>query len=186
MRKSLIWMALIAAGVLHSYAQEGPKAEISNGQIRAVLYLPDAQTGFYRSTRFDWSGVIASLKYRGHEYYGPWFHKVDGKVHDFEYDDSGVVASPLSASVGPAEEYQTDGKALGYDEAKGGGTFVKIGVGVLRKPLNETKYDHYKQYEIADSGKWTVNKSASSPLNSLKSFLTQARITRIDTRRPCD
>jgi hypothetical protein len=59
--------------------------------------------------------------------------------------------------VGPAEEYQTDGKALGYDEAKGGGTFIKIGVGVLRKPVDEVKYDHYKQYEIVNGGKWTVH-----------------------------
>jgi hypothetical protein len=162
MLKPPIWIAIIAAGALHAYAQDGPKAEISNGQIRAVIYLPDAQTGFYRSTRFDWSGVVASLKYRGHEYYGPWFHKVDPKVRDYEYDDSGVVASPVSASVGPAEEYQTDGKGLGYDEAKPGGTFVKIGVGVLRKPLNETKYDHYEQYEIADNGKWTVNKRSGA------------------------
>ena len=41
-----------------------PEAQISNGQIRAKLYLPDARRGFYRSTRFDWSGVIASLEYQ--------------------------------------------------------------------------------------------------------------------------
>ena len=38
-----------------------PQAEISNGQIHAKLYLPDPQKGYYRATRFDWSGVISSL-----------------------------------------------------------------------------------------------------------------------------
>lgn len=154
-----IWMAVIAAGPLQSYALEPPKAEISNGQIQAVIYLPDPESGFYRSTRFDWSGIVGSLKYQGHEYYGPWFHSVDPRVRDYKYDDSGVIASSVSAAMGPAEEYETDGKALGYDEAKGGGTFIKIGVGVLRKPADDVKYDHYKQYAIADPGKWSVHRS---------------------------
>ena len=50
-----------------------PEATISNGQVTAKIYLPDPQRGFYRSTRFDWSGMIASLEYGGHQYYGPWF-----------------------------------------------------------------------------------------------------------------
>jgi hypothetical protein len=32
-----------------------PEAQISNGQITAKMYLPDARNGYYRSTRFDWS-----------------------------------------------------------------------------------------------------------------------------------
>ena len=63
-----IWIALLAAGPPQIVALEPPKAEISNGQIRAVVYLPDAQSGFYRSTRFDWSGIVGSLKFGGHEY----------------------------------------------------------------------------------------------------------------------
>ena len=41
-----IWIALITVGPLQILALEPPKAEISNGQIRAVVYLPDAQSGF--------------------------------------------------------------------------------------------------------------------------------------------
>ncbi len=33
-------------------------------------HLPDAENGMYRATRFDWSGVIGSVKYKGHEYLG--------------------------------------------------------------------------------------------------------------------
>src|ERR1044071_10252427 len=122
----------LAMGILS--AADAPTAEIKSDQIKATLYLPDAKNGFYRSTRFDWSGVIASLEYKGHNYYGPWFHKTDPNVYDFEYRGDEVVASPFSASMGPTEEFQTNGKALGWDEAKPGGTFIKIGVGVLRKP----------------------------------------------------
>ena len=37
---------------------ESPQVEITNGLIKARLYLPDANNGYYRATRFDWSGII--------------------------------------------------------------------------------------------------------------------------------
>jgi len=135
-------------------ATDIPQAEITNEMIRVKLYLPDAKYGYYRATRFDWSGVIANLEYSGHNYYGPWFYRVDPKVHDFDYEDPGVVVAPCAAIVGPAEEFQTNGTALGWGEAKAGGTFIKIGVGVLRK--DDGNYDHLKLYEIVDPGKWAV------------------------------
>src|SRR6202030_1244655 len=62
----------------------------------------------------------------------------------------------------PAEEFVTDETLpLGYREAKAGGTFVKVGVGVLRKP-DEPDYDRFKTYEIVDGGKWTVKKGPVS------------------------
>ncbi|HXJ40293.1 MAG TPA: hypothetical protein VNH18_13520 [Bryobacteraceae bacterium] len=130
---ALLSCAAAAPGPLP--AAEPPNAGISNGQITAKDYLPDPNNGFYRSTRFDWSGAIASLEYKGHNFYGPWFYKTDLAVYDLGYDDKGVVSAPFTAMVGPSEEFNTDGTALGFAEAKPGGTFVKIGVGVLRKPL---------------------------------------------------
>ena len=59
--------------------------------------------------------------------------------------------------MGPVEEFQTNGSALGYDEAKAGETFVKIGVGALRKPA-EPAYRQFSTYEIADAGHWSVVK----------------------------
>jgi hypothetical protein len=141
-------------------AADPPQAEITNGLIRVKLYLPDAGSGYYRATRFDWSGVIASLEYKGHNYYGPWFNRVDPKVHDFTYEGAEIVASPCTGITGPAEEFQTNGSALGWDEAKAGGTFIKIGIGVLRK--DEGSYDPYKLYEIVDAGKWSVRKHSDS------------------------
>jgi len=131
-----------------------PQASITNGQIHVKLYLPDARHGYYRATRFDWSGAIAGLEYHGHNYYGPWFDGVDPTVHDFAYQGTKVIASPCTADSGPVEEFQTNGAALGWAEAKPGGTFVKIGVGVLRK--DDANYDFVKLYQIVDPGKWTV------------------------------
>ena len=160
MRKTIgIALLGLAAGLLP--AADFPSAQITNGEIRAKIYLPDRNNGFYRSTRFDWSGVIGSLTYKGHDFYGAWFQKIDPAVYDFNYDDRGVVSAPFTAMVGPGEEFNTDGKAVGFDEAKVGGTFIKIGVGVLKKP-DDSRYDHSKTYEIVDPGKWTVKKNRDS------------------------
>ena len=37
-------------------AADYPEAQISNGVLQVKLLLPDAQKGYYRGTRFDWSG----------------------------------------------------------------------------------------------------------------------------------
>jgi hypothetical protein len=120
-----------------------PQVEISNDLLRAKLYLPDPERGYYRGTRFDWSGVIASLKYEGHDYFGPLFDQHDPKVHD--------------NIRGPVEDFRTNNGGLGYDEAKPGDTFIKIGVGVLRKP-EERRYNQSRYYEIVNSGKWRSRK----------------------------
>jgi hypothetical protein len=139
-----------------------PQAEIDNGILKAQFYLPDARKGFYRGTRFDWSGVIGSLEYKGHRYYGPWFTKTDPAVTDFIYQGADIIAGPCSAAVGPVEEFSTDDKALGYDDAKPGGTFIKIGVGVLRKPRDGGNYNRFHLYEIVDPGTWNVRTTRTS------------------------
>lgn len=135
-------------------ASAPPQAEIANSVLKAKLYLPDAANGFYRGTRFDWSGVVGDLAYEGHHYYGDWFTQTDPTVSDFVYRDAEIVAGPCSAITGPVEEFEV----LGYEEAKPGGTFLKIGVGLLRKP-DEKPYTAYRLYEIVDGGKWSVKKS---------------------------
>lgn len=153
--------ALVAASVVLSIkllpAADFPSAAITNGQIRSKVYLPDAKRGYYRGTRFDWSGVIYSLQYKGHDYYGPWFQKMDPKVHDFVYEGPEIIAGPCSAITGPVDEFGQ----LGWEEAKPGGTFVKIGIGVLEKP-DEGRYDNYRLYKVVDPGRWTIGKSRDS------------------------
>jgi hypothetical protein len=142
-------------------AESPPQAEIANGLIRARLYLPDANTGFYRGTRFDWSGVIGRLEFAGHDYYPTWFQRTDPDVHDFIYQGNDIVAGLCTAITGPAEEFVANGKGLGFDEAKAGGTFIKIGVGVLRRP-DDRPYDPYRLYPLQDGGQWTVAKRAEA------------------------
>jgi hypothetical protein len=137
--------------------QAPPQWQIANSLMRVKLYLPDAAKGFYRGTRFDWSGVVSDLEFAGHSYYGEWFTQTDPAVSDFIYQGSEIVAGPCSAITGPVEEFAP----LRYDEAKPGGTFVKIGVGALRKP-DDSPYSGYRLYEIVDGGKWSIQTSADA------------------------
>jgi hypothetical protein len=138
-----IWPALLLLTLGQIADVQFPQAEISSSGIRATLYLPDAQSGYYRGTRFDWSGVIASLAWNGHTFFGQWFERYDPKLHD--------------AITGPVEEFLTKDAGLGYDEAKPGETFVRIGVGALRKP-DEPAYRRFATYDIVDPGAWKVDK----------------------------
>jgi hypothetical protein len=148
------------AGIWNPPAGDVPQTEITNGELHVKLFLPDTRQGYYRGTRFDWAGVIAALEYKGHNYYGRWYNRVDPKAYDFQYEGAEIVASTCSGVTGPVEEFQTNQSALGFDEAKVGGTFIKIGVGVLRK--DSAKYDAYKQYEIVDPGKRKVETHGDS------------------------
>jgi len=118
-----------------------PEAAIANKVIKATIYLPDKDKGYYQGTRFDWAGNIPSLKVNGHEYFGQWFEKYSPEIHD--------------AIMGPVEEFT----ALGYMEAKPGETFVKIGVGVLTKP-DDKAYAFARLYPVVNHGKWTVKKKS--------------------------
>jgi hypothetical protein len=126
-------------------AADYPEAQISNRILQVNLLLPDAQKGYYRGTRFDWSGAISSLQFQGHEYFGKWFDRYDPKIHD--------------AIQGPVEEFLTNGMGLGYEETKTGESFVKIGVGAVRKP-EEPAFRQFNTYDITDNGKWTIRTGA--------------------------
>lgn len=125
-----------------------PKASISNGLVNAVVYLPDAKDGYYRGSRFDWSGVIGCLAYKGHTYFGVWFPHYDPYLHD--------------AITGPVEEFRSGFESsIGYDQARPGELFVKPGVGVLRK-IDDKPYHFATPYPLVDGGKWTVHARRSS------------------------
>jgi hypothetical protein len=157
--------AILAMPVAFGIASGGgsqyhPQAEISNGELRAKLFLPDGHRGFYQGTRFDWAGVVSSLEYKGHNYYGQWYTRSDPRVHDFAFEGPDIVTSTCCTIMGPVEEFKSNEKALGFDDAAVGGTFIKIGVGVLRK--DSAEYDVFKQYQVVDPGKWTVKTHADS------------------------
>ena len=136
----LMLLALVQAG---TPPPDAPTATIAHGRLKASLYLPDSKSGYYRGARFDWAGQVSSLTWKGHEYFGQWFDSYDPTLHD--------------AIQGPVEEFLTaDASSIGYAEAAAGGTFVRIGIGVLRKPAGETSLQRFGRYEIVDNGKWTT------------------------------
>jgi len=118
-------------------AADYPRATISNAAVTVEFMLPDPEKGSYHGTRFDWSGIISSLTYKGHQYFGQWYPEHDPKIHD--------------AITGPVEEFLSNDAGLGYAEAKPGGLFVRIGVGAVRKP-DEKAYRRFETYEIVDAG----------------------------------
>lgn len=124
-----------------------PLADISNGLIHARLYLPDTATGYYRSTRFDWSGVMPELTYKGHtflgQWYPDWFPKYTPTLHD--------------AILGPVESFSP----LDYDKAGPGSDFVQIGVGLLTRP-DTTRYSPFRYYHIHNPGTWKITPSKST------------------------
>ena len=101
------------------------------------LRLHEPGDGFYAGIRFDRCGVFGSLLFHGVEMAGPWFSRYEPAMHD--------------AVQGPAEEFS----AIGFDEARPGEAFLKIGVGLLRRP-DDAPYDRFRLYEIVDPGRWEV------------------------------
>ena len=115
---------------------------IGNNSLTITLHAPDGADGYYRGTRFDWAGVFGSIEYRGCNYSEPWFEQYSPLMHD--------------AVCGPAEEFSP----VGWDEVAVGETFLKIGVGVLKKM--EGPYDRFKLHDIVDPGVRTVYATADS------------------------
>jgi hypothetical protein len=133
---------LLLAAVPLAAVQAGdyPKTVLRNGVLALTVYLPDTRKGFYRGSRFDWSGVIGNVEFAGHKVFEPW----KDKHNPANFDDI----------VGPAEEFGT-GSPLGYAEAKVGETFLKIGIGELEKPKEEG-YRFYYNYPIRRPGVWEM------------------------------
>jgi hypothetical protein len=142
--RSLALTLITAATALSA---EVPRANLSNGVLSLQIDLPDPDKGYYRGTRFDWSGQISRLSYAGHEYFGQWFPRYDPKLHD--------------AIMGPVEEFRSRDGGVGFAEAAVGGAFLRIGVGVVRRP-DAAEFQPFRTYDIVDPGKWTVKKGEHS------------------------
>ena len=117
-----------------------PKQALTNGIIDMSVYLPDQTRGYYRGSRFDWSGVIERVDYAGHHFYSPLHPTHDPKGHD--------------SISGPAEEFGMYAP-MGYEEASVGESFIKVGVGLLRKDSEEA-YQFYKNYDVVQPGNWQI------------------------------
>lgn len=153
-RRAIAAQALLYTGmVAHAQTAPGcaslphgdhPHMRLRRGPMTAVVFLPDAVNGYYRGSRFDWSGIVGCVSLNGHTFFGEWFKHYEPTIND--------------AVTGPAEEFRRSTSELGYDEAGPDGTFLKIGVGVLRR-VDDAPYRFGGDYPIVDHGVWTVTRS---------------------------
>ncbi|MEM1416733.1 MAG: hypothetical protein AAGH15_17680 [Myxococcota bacterium] len=123
-----------------------PTRTLDNGEVRVTLALPDAERGYYRGSRFDWSGVILQVEHRGHTFCQPLHERHDPLGHD--------------AITGPAGELGLT-EPLGYTEARPGESFLKIGVGRLEKRANEP-YAFDGAYRLIEPGTWSIEHSPTA------------------------
>lgn len=161
-----------------------------DGDLEVVVYLPvgvkPTESTYYVSSRFDHSSMIGSMKRRTHQL-------IDGKLvkqdhflfggelwrrpHNSQFPESGIG---IAAEFGVGDDGAFcffrcgwDGKnditngLLGYDEARNGEPFLKIGVGALIKgscPACDST-DNYRfnsPYEFAELPQWHILQSTSN------------------------
>lgn len=131
-------LALLFLAFSFSYAEQYKIARITNGEIEAYVCVADNRAEqYYRGVRFDPTGVVLSLKAKGHIYFGGVY-----PIHNPECFDS---------ISGPVEEYLI----VGYNEAKVGEDFLKIGVGMLEKK-SDKKYNFIEDFKLKNAGKRSV------------------------------
>lgn len=99
---------------------------------RLQWWIYGPEEGSYGGTRFDHSGLTASLAVDGVECCGPWYGAHNPLVHD--------------AVRGPAEEF---GPVFTEE-----GPLLKIGVGLLDAP--GSGYNRFQLYPVLDAGEWQV------------------------------
>ncbi|MGD0090880.1 MAG: hypothetical protein ABSE73_13260 [Planctomycetota bacterium] len=121
-----------------------PAQILAGGGLKLTVYLPDAQKGYYRGPRFDWSGMVARAEYKGHTFFADW--RTPHNPANWEH------------GIGPAEEFSMEDPP-GYKEAKAGETYMKIGVGLLKKE-SAAAYAFYKANPIVKPGEWNVTSGA--------------------------
>jgi len=148
---SSVWL-LLAISLCEVHADEEmildhyPHVVLSNGIIETSVFLPDAREGFYRSSRFEWSGMIWQLTYKNHTYF-----TLRTQPHDPESAGHGTSLAE-EFSIGTSREIPQR-----YTEAKPGETFMKIGVGNLEKSAGAKSYNFSTPYKIVDSGTWKTS-----------------------------
>jgi hypothetical protein len=117
-----------------------PMHTLKKGDLAVTIYLPDAEKGYYRGTRFDWSGLVGQATYKGHTFFGPW-----KSTHDPEYaEDADAIAEEFGIQEPPS-----------FSEAKAGEPFIKIGVGILERP-DDKPYNFMHPYKIVKAGDWEI------------------------------
>ncbi|MBI1387826.1 MAG: hypothetical protein GC154_05210 [bacterium] len=135
--------AAVFAAMMLSLVTHGadyPSVTLNNGSLEMLLYPPDAASGYYRGSRFEWSGVIQQVKYAGYTVFGDWKATHDPRNHD--------------DVNGPVGEFGMK-TPLGYTDASVGGPFLKIGIGLLTKK-DRNAYSFAGNHALKQVYDWSV------------------------------
>ena len=118
---------------------------LSNQSMAISVALPAAD-GTYCGTRFSWAGIISEVTWGEHHLFGPWQPGVLAPdLHDNVTGTAGEFGMGIAGMPPP----------LGFEEAAPGDGFVKIGVGVLRRP-DDQPYQFHGTYALVEAPAWTV------------------------------
>jgi hypothetical protein len=123
-------------GVASGYVE----GSLSSRFLKARFYLPDPEKGYYRGTRFDWSGLVSRVDYGTHTFFCEFKEQHDPLNHD--------------DVCGTAEEFGITSPSS-YDRARAGEPFMKIGIGVLER-ADGTDYKFWLRYKIQKPGEWRI------------------------------
>lgn len=110
------------------YTTEQDKLILQNNRLKVELAQPGI---FYNGARFDHNGFITGVT-------------LDAR-HTFCVPESPVKGEG-SGGCGLCGEFGID-EAIGYEETKVGGYFLKIGVGLLKKP-DDKPYNFFHNYKF--------------------------------------
>lgn len=114
--------------------KEKKKMKLSNG-VLTVDFCRDC----YAGQRFDNTGTIREITMTK-----------EGRTAQFCTQES-LIPGQGTGGVGLANEFGIGG-AVGFEEAKPGGAFLKIGVGWLQKP-DEESYRFGREYLVLEEGR---------------------------------
>jgi hypothetical protein len=145
---------------------------LENPTISIDIYLPDPQAGFYQALRYDHAGMVAQARFQGHTFFGEL-----NKPHNPKINDHGA---------GTVEEFgMALASPLGYDTAKPGDPFLKIGVALLEKS-KDAPYEFAADYKVLAWPAWTIKtekdsieftQSASSPAGFAYDYTKRITLT---------
>jgi len=118
-------------------------ARLSNEHLTLTLSRPGAPDT-YCGTRFSWAGIISDVTCGAHHLFSPWQPgRLSLSLHDNVSGTAGEFGMGTAGMPPP----------LGFDEARPGDGFMKIGVGILRRP-DDRPYEFSGTYELIDTAPW--------------------------------
>lgn len=139
-RGTILLIAAFTLIAAPAFSAEPPQVTLENNGLSLLVYLPDAENGYYRGSRFEWSGLIQQASYDGHTFFGDWKSTHNPTNHD----DVNGTASEFGMFT-----------PLGFDEAAPRETFVKMGIGELVRP-NREDYRFHTNYSVKTAYDWSV------------------------------